>query len=568
MQANMWILRRSLRYREVAAPCRDIWHACASLLPPVRRRRCGNAFCNSGLANTSVGTLTLATQGGPQALRATGSIRQQRRSLLTKRVTSTICATAAETVTAVPDDTADSVDRSYSDGSVDQRFFVACAGGLDHVLAKEIRSLGARKLRRLPRGVEFTGSPDVACRVLIWSRTAAAVDEVLVRASVKLESRRELYDFVRSAYPWGSALDPEETLSTAAAVTNDTVAELRNGHFVALVAKDAIVDACREYRGARPNVDVERADWALHLTLHSTGATLARRWSGRYGLHRRGYRTGVKMHRAALRETLAAGLLLLSGVQPISAGEANFGGVLDPMCGGGTFLLEAALLVADIPPGVVREALLAPEGRPWHAVPREWSCVFQKELAAARDQVALNSADAVLVSQQRQALRSMLVGRDALGGALALARRSAAALEHAVPGVTTSVEFELADVTTRPIASPPRRAPRLVCCNPPWGSRLDGDADSADGNAQEAAHRVARAPAETWRELGAYLRTLNEVDFAWVLSPDPALEQALEDELGVGASRRYRVDGGTRKTALAAGFGTRSLEWLRYDLRT
>lgn len=288
------------------------------------------------------------------------------------------------------------------------------------------------------------------------------------------------------------------------------------------------------------------------MTLHGEGATLARRWSGPRGLHRRGYRSDVKIHRGALRETTAAGLLLLAG-GPLPGGGA---GLLDPMCGSGTFLLEAALLLRDVAPGLVREALAVP----WHAVPGERRAALAQVLATAQARAEAG----------RHAPRAPLLGRDAHPGALALARRSAAALERALPGCTRDVDFAVADASA--LGAPAGGARGwLVCCNPPWGARLGAPIQEVGADGPELGDTTAACGAagaeSSWAALGTLLRRRDDVATAWVLAPGVDGPRLLERALGTPARGWHGVDGGPRAAARAAGRPAPTLRWLRYDLQ-
>lgn len=415
-------------------------------------------------------------------------------------------------------------------GGGTREFFAPCAGGLEEALAAELVALGVAAPRPVSRGVYFAGPPELGCRALVGTRTAAAVDEIIAVAESPLRNRDDLYALARSARPWAAAVPPDETLCVEAIVaTRDVAPDLRHTHYSAITVCKAVTDSCREATGVRPSVDLEAPDWMLHLVLHRGGATLARRWSGRRGLHRRGYRAGVKMHKAALRETTAAGLLLLAGVRP---GDSL--SLLDPMCGSGTLVLEAAMIASDVFPGVVRDALAQTR---WDSVPRELQGLLAGELAAARARVRVPRG-------------LVLRGVDIYPGALALARRCVEALDQAAPGAGRAVDFQLGDggeaEPPLSLAAGPLGGRRLICCNPPWGARLDGP-DAASGGAGEA--RAA------WQSLAGLLR--RHRGEAWVLTPDPALAR----ELDAAPTARHRVDGGPRNTASRGALG---LEWLRF----
>lgn len=440
------------------------------------------------------------------------------------------------------------------------RFSASCAGGLEGVLARELRDAGAWKVQEFSRTVKFTASPSIGCRALVAARTAASVDEVLAVATGPLRGREDLYNFVKQARDWPSLIPPDATIRVGIILaTRDVAQDLRHTHYSTLTVSKAITDACREATGLRPSVDLIAPDWMFHLVLHRGGATLARRWSGPRGLHRRGYRAGVKMHKAALRETTAAGVLLLAGLQ---TGQALR--LVDPMCGSGTLVLEAAMITLGVTPGVVRDALAAPD-EPWHAVPRKFHGVLKEEIAFAR-------------SRQCVPGNVMFEGSDAYPGALALARRCLAALERVMPGISQVVRFEVrgAAACFRGDQNPDGIR-HLLCCNPPWGDRLDGTEPSgAESEIEGPSTPALRGPEEGLEALCASWRDLGELAHrffgsVWILNP-VSLSPELREEFHNAAYRRgatltnaeqHLVDGGIRQTA---SHGKLGLEWSRMVL--
>eukprot|EP00927_Polykrikos_kofoidii_P046148 TRINITY_DN40346_c0_g1_i1.p1 TRINITY_DN40346_c0_g1~~TRINITY_DN40346_c0_g1_i1.p1 ORF type:complete len:444 (-),score=69.64 TRINITY_DN40346_c0_g1_i1:120-1451(-) len=432
-----------------------------------------------------------------------------------------------------------------------RRFFAPCAAGLEVVLARELAALGAKDVWRLRRGVEFSATPQIGCRTVLATRTASAVDELLAEASAPLRTRSELYDFVRAARPWASEVGRGDSMWASAAIAGEAASgPLRHQQLTAITTGNAIGEACADVHGVRPPVDGQKPDWVVHLVLHGRGARLSRRWSGRRGLHRRGYRSDVKIHKGALQETMAAGLLLLAGLGDekekalLRQGEV---GLLDPMCGSGTFLFEALLLALDVAPGILREALsggAAPQGR-WHSVPRELAEVFEGELSEAK-------ALATSACQLGGAL-PVLRGRDVHPSAIDLSRRCAAALDAILPGVVPSaLDLCVADVAAVDGVVSDRRW--VVCCNPPWGARLS-TGSYVEGDGGQADDPFA------WGSLGAFFKRSSSVSAAWVLTPDDALAKALEMELGVSAAAIHRIEGGPRVSSQAPG-----LQWMQYDL--
>jgi 23S rRNA (guanine2445-N2)-methyltransferase / 23S rRNA (guanine2069-N7)-methyltransferase len=222
-------------------------------------------------------------------------------------------------------------------------FFATCPIGVADLLAAELKELGATRARELKSGVEFEGELEVAYRACLWSRTANRI--LLQLAVVDVRSAVDLYKGVQSI-DWSEHLAPTGTLAVDFA---GSVPGVTHTQFGALKTKDAIVDQFRSKFGERPSIDTERPDVRINVHAHREQATISIDLSGE-SLHRRGYRArGVA---APLKENLAAGILLRAGWPAIAAGG---GGLVDPLCGSGTFVIEAALIAGDIAPGLLRE---------------------------------------------------------------------------------------------------------------------------------------------------------------------------------------------------------------------
>jgi len=219
-------------------------------------------------------------------------------------------------------------------------------GGLEDVLAAELGRLGAEDLRVGRRTVEFFGSTETLYRCVLESRTAVRVLEPLSRFAVRNED--ELYAAV-SSLAWPELLHPGDTLRIDA-VIHDTF--VNHSLYAAQLVKDAIVDRLREQASWRPDVQLRGATHRFALHLVGSTATLFRDAAGR-SLHQRGWRPATGA--APLSEVLAAGILAMAGwgAAEEAAGELP-AALLDPMCGSGTFVIEAAQIAAGIAPGLAR----------------------------------------------------------------------------------------------------------------------------------------------------------------------------------------------------------------------
>ncbi|HMW43989.1 MAG TPA: THUMP domain-containing protein, partial [Plasticicumulans sp.] len=227
--------------------------------------------------------------------------------------------------------------------SADLPFFATAPRGVEPLLAAELAALGAAPVREGRGGVSFGGPLETAYRVCLWSRTASRVLRLLAR--VPAADADALYAGVLDL-PWEDHLDPDGTLAVDFVAAGRSA--IRHTQFGAQRVKDAVCDRLRERCGRRPSVD--RAAPDLRINVHASGETadVALDLSGE-SLHRRGYREDGAL--APLKENLAAALLLKAGWPAIV--EAG-GALLDPMCGSGTFVIEAALIAADRAPGLLR----------------------------------------------------------------------------------------------------------------------------------------------------------------------------------------------------------------------
>lgn len=317
------------------------------------------------------------------------------------------------------------------------RYFATAARGTGFLLADELRTLGLEGVRESGAGVAFTGDLVSGYRACLWSRLASRI--LCELAEFPAADADALYRGVR-ALDWSALHQPGA--SVAVQVTGTTKA-LVNSHFTALKVKDAVVDALRDARGARPSIDAKDPDLALFVRLRNERATLSFDLAGR-PLHRRGYRR--EAGEAPLRETLAAALLVRAGWPAVAAARGTF---LDPMCGAGTLPIEAALIASDTAPGLL-----------WGtAGPRGW---------AGHDRKAWHGLMVEAADRHEAGLSQLpvIVGRDRDAGVIEIARRNAQ-----VAGFGDRIVFEVGAVEQ---TEPPGES-GLMVTNPPYGERLAHD---------------------------------------------------------------------------------------------
>jgi len=372
------------------------------------------------------------------------------------------------------------------------KFFASCAKGLEYLLADELLALGATRATAALAGANVEGDAEVAYRAVLWSRLASRVIWPLVE--FECADERALYEGV-AALDWAEHLDPNGTLAVDAHVSGDAITHAR---FAALRVKDAVVDRLREQFGVRPSVDTEAPDLRLNLLVRKGRATLSVDLGGG-SLHRRGWR--AMQNEAPLKETLAAAMLL-RGQWPKVYAEG--GGLLDPMCGSGTLLIEGALMAADVAPGLARNNAAAPsrwlkfEGALWQRLVDE---------ARAREHVG------------RAALRTVFHGSDADPHAIRAAMANAEAA-----GVADAIAFKVLPVRLLEAAPEPTG---LAICNPPYDQRLAAD----EG---------------LYRELGDALQRATPDWQVTILAGDEHLARAT----GLRASKRYAFFNGALECML------------------
>ena len=211
--------------------------------------------------------------------------------------------------------------------------------GLEPILAKELRELGAEDVKEGRRMVSFTGDKRMMYRANFKLRTAIRILKPITH--FKARSADDVYEGAKKI-DWSQYLDNSKTFTVDAVVFSE---EFRHSKFVSYKIKDAIVDQFRERTGERPNISVANPDIRLNIHIAEDRCTLSLDSSGE-SLHRRGYRQ--EQVEAPLNEVLAAGMILMTGWH----GETDF---IDPMCGSGTLPIEAALIAHNMAPGLFRK---------------------------------------------------------------------------------------------------------------------------------------------------------------------------------------------------------------------
>ena len=223
-------------------------------------------------------------------------------------------------------------------------FTATCATGLEQLVSEEIAACGGQHIQVKPGAVNWSGSTlESGYRACLWSRFASRI--LLELARFDAPDTDALYEHTDKVL-WDEHLSAKKTFAVHSTLVN---AAIPHSQFAALRVKDAIADQFRRRFGKRPDVDTLNPDLRFNLHVQGTGASLSLDLSGE-SLHRRGYRMGTG--EAPLKETLAAALVRFSGWLEQVEEEPI---LLDPMCGGGTLLIEAALMLAKSAPGLQRK---------------------------------------------------------------------------------------------------------------------------------------------------------------------------------------------------------------------
>jgi putative N6-adenine-specific DNA methylase len=350
--------------------------------------------------------------------------------------------------------------------------------GFEEVLARELRDLGAEDIGLLKRAIEFTGDKRLLYLVNYNCRTALRV--LVPLSSFKVTTDAMLYDGVRQI-PWEKFLDFRGTFAIDSIISYSS---FTHSGYVSLKAKDAIADRFRDKFGKRPDIDTSNPDLRVNIHIFREECTVSIDSSGA-SLHLRGYRRAQT--EAPINEVLAAGLLLLSEWD----GKTPF---VDPMCGSGTILIEAAMIAGKVPPGYYRplfgfEKWKDFDQRLWDRVKRE--C----EEAIVEPAGPISGYD-----RDENAISASLVN-----------------IEEA--GVENFVKVEQADFNT----SPPPYPGGFLLTNPPYGERIKVEDLKL-----------------FYKELGDVLKKKYAGYTAWLLGSD---QEALKF-IGLRPSRRIRVMNG------------------------
>lgn len=366
-----------------------------------------------------------------------------------------------------------------------EQFFCPCPRGLEPLLVDELKALRADAPQAVPGGVSFAGDWATCYRVNLESRLAT---RVLWRiAGGRYRSEEDIY---RIAYAptWARWFTPDDTLRVYVTAKQSPLKSLE---FVTLRIKDAVCDHFRTVAGRRPSVDTANPAVRIHAFLSRDTVTLYIDTSGD-PLYRRGFKQAAV--EAPLKENLAAGILRLSGWLPDEP-------LVDPMCGSGTFLIEAAQIALDIAPGLGRS--------------------FGFERLRPFDRAAWATLRRDAEARRKPARRLAIYGSDIVGEQV---RRSRVNLEAA--GLADCVYLDRADVLERAAPAPAG----VMVANPPYGVRI-GEAEGL---------------AELYPKLGDALKKRWSGWRCYLFTGDPELPKLI----GLKASKRTPLFNGALECRL------------------
>ncbi|MDR1678860.1 MAG: THUMP domain-containing protein [Prevotellaceae bacterium] len=349
--------------------------------------------------------------------------------------------------------------------------------GLEEVLAAELVALGADEIQLERRAVSFTGDKALLYKANLHCRTA--VRFLVPIASFQARNADEIYEGVKKIR-WEEYMGEDTSFSIASTVYSE---QFTHSKFVAYRAKDAIVDRFTERKGKRPSVSISNPDLMINVHISHTRCTVSLDSSGE-SLHKRGYRS--EQTEAPISEVLAAGMLLLAGWD----GKMDF---IDPMCGSGTLLIEAALIALNIPPGIFRKEFGFEK---WKDFDRELFDTLYNDDSYERE------------------FTHRIYGSDISPRALAIAEKN-------IKNAGLSKYIQLQRMNVKDLQPSDNKA--LMVTNPPYGERLQSE-----------------TLYELYADLGRMLKHRFAGNKAWVISSD---EECLW-RIGMKPSRKISLMNG------------------------
>jgi len=325
------------------------------------------------------------------------------------------------------------------------QFFATSPKAMEDILATELKQLGAQNVKTALAGASFEGTLETAYNICLWSRIANRV--LLTLSHFEVNSQEDLYDGIYKIN-WFEHMKPDDSFAVSFNAKGSEV--INNTHFGALKVKDAVVDQMRKKFNKRPDIHLTNPDIRLNIYLNRTEATLSLDLSGE-SLHRRGYRDITLP--APIKENLAAAILYRSGWAAMAKQGDS---LMDPMCGSGTLLLEAAMIAADFAPGLLHESYGFFKWKKHDA--SIWDTLIAE--AEQRKATGLQSMPTIVgFDQSRQAV-------------------NAAQLHIENAGLQDYIHVERRDINDAAPAESWQKG--IVVCNPPYGERLGDKEETSE----------------------------------------------------------------------------------------
>ncbi|MDF1758306.1 MAG: bifunctional 23S rRNA (guanine(2069)-N(7))-methyltransferase RlmK/23S rRNA (guanine(2445)-N(2))-methyltransferase RlmL [Legionellaceae bacterium] len=370
--------------------------------------------------------------------------------------------------------------------------FISCPRGLEYLLEDEARALGLTISRVSPQGVFGEACLEIVYKICMWSRIANRVQLILF--SGEALNQKMIYNLCHS-YDWLSVFDVEKTIAVEFHGESE---EINNSMFGAQLVKDAVVDVFREQTNTRPIIDKNNPEVLIHAYLNKDTLTVSLDMTG-YSLHQRGYRAEKGL--APIKENVAAAMLMRAKWPSLLEKDYN---LYDPFCGSGTIVIEAALMAANIAPGLLRNDQsfihwLQHDETLWDKICRD----AMQEVKKPGDRVKFRGSD---------------IDKRAIQMAKSCAEFA---------GVSDWIEWEVLDFTNN------TQVPDfngLLICNPPYGERL-GDEKQLELLYQQMGQQF-HSNFQGWQ---AYVLTSN---------------QTLARSIGLRATKQYTLYNGALECKL------------------
>jgi putative N6-adenine-specific DNA methylase len=303
--------------------------------------------------------------------------------------------------------------------------------GFEDILEKELLQLGAKNLKKGNRFVTFEGDKGFMYKANLCLRTALKILKPI--HSERIQNEESLYKVFYN-FPWGDYMDVNSKFVIDSVVNGQI---FTHSQFASQKAKDGIVDQFRDRFGKRPTVDLNRPDLRINLHINNDYSTISLDTSGA-SLHHRGYRIATNI--APLNEVLAAGLIQLSGWQA----NTDF---LDPMCGSGTFLIEAAMFALKIPANINRKNFAFDKWKDWD--PELFEIIKESQLKKViNPKIQINGSD-----------------------------KAPSTIEKAKKNIENANLSEFIQIQKKDFFQLDKetKGPLHLMINPPYGERLEGD---------------------------------------------------------------------------------------------